>query len=138
MKLREKVLAFLKLDENGKINKFYDSLAKDAKRRIAQLEANKKAETLQYEQDRDALVEQVEDAKEAVEAAYQNVTLEDIKTNEATNSFKELYLRRIKNAEERVAELEEELNDLTTEYEDTVKEIDEDIAANTALIARFE
>ena len=45
MKLVEKIMSILKLDEAGKISKFFESLVKDSKRAIAQLESNKKAST---------------------------------------------------------------------------------------------
>ena len=138
MKLVEKIMSILKLDEAGKVSKFFESLVKDSKRAIAQLESNKKAETIEYEQRKDELTEKLEDAKEAVESAYENVTLDNVKNNEAINQYKEVYLRNIRNAEYFVKQIEEALKELEENYKDAISDIEEDIAANKALIARFE
>ena len=137
MKLVEKIMSILKLDEAGKISKFFESLVKDSKRAIAQLESNKKAAAIEYEQEKDELTEQLEDAREAVEAAYENVTLENVKNNEAINRYKEIYLEGISSAEDKVKYFEEELSDLEEEYNSNIEAIEEQIAKYKALIARF-
>lgn len=133
----KRIMSVLKLDEAGKISKLYDVLVKDSKRAIAQLEANIKAQALQFEIDIDSFDERIEDAQEAVVQAFENVTLEDVSTNSKIDDFKEVYLRNIDRAETSVKMIEEEKADYTEEYDEQVKDMNEQIAAYKARIEKF-
>lgn len=135
--LVKKIMAILKLDEAGKISKFFSGIVKDEKRTIAKIEANIKANELEYETEMDQLEENLEDAKDAVEAAYQNVTLDDVKTNESMESFKVSYLANIRNKEAAVALLEEKIKANKENYDETLKANKEQIAKREALIAKL-
>jgi len=95
----KRIMSILKLDEAGKISKFFESIVKDAKRAIAQLESNKKSLALQYEINVDQYEEGIEDAAGVVESMYDSVTLEDIKTNADMENFKVRYLNNVGIAE---------------------------------------
>ena len=135
--LVKKIMAILKLDEAGKISKFFSGIVKDNKREIAKIEANIKANELEYETEMDQLDENLEDAKDAVEAAYQAVTLEDVKTNEAMESFKSSYLANIRNKEAIVTRLEAQIKAKKENYDETLKANKEQIAKREALIAKL-
>lgn len=135
--LVKKIMAILKLDEAGKISKFFSGIVKDSKREIAKIEANIKANELEYETEMDQLEENLEDAKEAVEAAYQNVTLDDVKTNESMESYKSTYLANIRRKEDAVASLEAQIKAKKENYDETLKANKEQIAKREALIAKL-
>ena len=135
--LVKKIMAILKLDEAGKISKFFSGIVKDNKREIAKIEANIKANELEYETEMDQLEENLEDAKEAVDAAYQNVTLDDVKTNESMESYKSTYLSNIRRKEAAVDALEAKIKAKKENYDETLKANKEQIAKREALIAKL-
>ena len=133
----KRIMSILKLDEAGKISKFFESIVKDAKRAIAQLESNKKSLALQYEIDVDQHNEKIEDATAVVEATYENVTLEDIKTNADIESFKARYLNNVGIAEKALKSAEKALERYKENYTKQVEEIDEQIAKYQARIDKI-
>lgn len=133
----KRIMSILKLDEAGKISKFFESIVKDAKRAIAQLEANKKALAMQYDMDVDKFNEEIEDAGEAVEAAFDNVTLEDVKTNAEIENFKNVYLARVTDAEKKLERIQKQLKSYTEAYEEKVEDINKQIDKYQARIDKF-
>ena len=133
----KRIMSILKLDEAGKISKFFESIVKDAKRAIAQLESNKKSLALQYEIDVDQHNEKIEDAAGIVETAYDNVTLEDIKTNADIESFKTRYLHNVGVAEKSLKSAEKALERYKENYAKQVEEIDEQITKYQARIDKI-
>lgn len=133
----KRIRAILKLDEAGKLGKFFDVIVKDAKRAIAQLEANKKSMAMQYEMQVDKYNEEIEDASESVDAAFDNVTLEDVKTNADIENFKTTYLDRITAAEKKLERIQKQLKDYTEAYEKEVEGINKQIAKYQARVDKF-
>ncbi len=85
----------------------------------------------------DTLNEKLEDAKEAVENAYDAVTLENLATNDSMTNFSERYWAKITRAEELVVAIEDELKRLTERHEKDLKEIQDQIAKREARIAKL-
>lgn len=133
----KRIMKVLKLDEAGKISKFFEVIVKDAKRAIAQLEANKKALAMQYDMDVDKYNEEIEDASGAVEAAFDNVTLEDVKTNADIENFKHIYLENVAEAERKLERIQKNLKVYTENYDKKVEGINEQIAKYQARIDKF-
>jgi hypothetical protein len=133
----KRIMNILKLDEAGKISKFFESIVKDAKRAIAQLESNKKSLALQYEIDVDQHNEKIEDAVGVVESAYDNVTLENVKTNADIEKFKYSYLDNVAAAEYSLVTAQKKLEKYKENYTKQIEQIDEQIAKYQARIDKI-
>lgn len=123
----KKVMALLGLDDAGKVNKFFSYLKKQDERAIAQLEANKKSDKLQYDIDVEDLEAQIEDAADAVEAAYLNVKPEDVQTNADIEGFSSTYWYNVQQAESRLESLKKRLENKQEAFKKSNEELDEQI-----------
>lgn len=132
-----KIMAFLKLDEAGKIEKFFLREIKKIEGHIRDLKNNRTAITNMYDSEVSKLEDAIEDAKEGITNAEQAVTESDVRNNESCDSFSVSYWSRIENAERKFNKLQEELKARTEEHEKNVKEINEQIAKYEARIARI-
>lgn len=132
-----KIMKILKLDEAGKIGTFLEKEVKICNNEIKALSHNKSALEFNFNREKDALNDKIEDAKEAVEAAYTNIKLSDIENNEAQASFREKFWQNIKRRENILASLEEELKDLTKTFEEDIKENKEQVDKYKARIAKL-
>lgn len=123
----KKVMAFLKLDEAGKIGNFFEKQIKIAEKAIRDLKRNK----VTLENMHKDLIEdfdgRIEDAKINLQEAYRNVTLEDVANNAAIADFQDTYWGRISAAKEVIEDLESDLEAATERYEMNIEEIDEEI-----------
>ena len=132
-----KIMKILKLDEAGKIGTFLEKEVKICNNEIKALGHNKSALEFNFNSAKDALTDKIEDAKEAVEAAYTNIKLSDIENNEAQASFREKFWANIVRKENNLAALEEELKDLTKSFEEAIKENKEQVDKYKARIAKL-
>lgn len=132
-----KIMKILKLDEAGKIGTFLEKEVKICNNEIKALGHNKSALEFNFNSKKDTLNDKIEDAKEAVEAAYTNIKLSDIENNEAQASFREKFWQNIKRKENTLASLEEELKDLTKAFEEDIKENKEQVDKYKARIAKL-
>ena len=123
-----KIMAILKLDEAGKINRFFQKEVQSFKNQIRDLNNYISALTNKYEADLDKLKDAIEDAKENVAAAYQAVTLENVVNNEAMQAFSSTYWNKVDKAEANVKRLELDMTKLTEKYDEEVKAKKEAIA----------
>lgn len=127
MNLVDKILAVLKLDDNGKITKFFDKEIKKFTQAIKALQQNLKTMELQHEIEVDELNQKIEDATVAVEDAYVNVSIEDLKSNESMESFSEEYWKNITAKEDYLKHHQDKLAKLEENYTEEVKKIQEQI-----------
>lgn len=127
----KKIMAILKLDEAGKINKFFEKEVKAFKNEIRDLNNLILAEKAKYEATTDRLKDAIEDAKENVALAYQSITMENVANNEAMQSFSTVYWNRVDKAEEVVKSLESQVKVAEETYEKEVEKY-------KAKIAKFE
>lgn len=132
-----KIMAFLKLDEAGKIEKFFTRELKKIETYIRDLKNNLIATQNTFESALQKIDDSIEDAKEGVVAAEQNITEADVKTNEACDSFSSIYWSRIQDAENRVERLEKKREELIKANEEDIKKIKEQIAKYELRIARI-
>lgn len=123
-----KIMAILKLDEAGKINRFFQKEVQSFKNQIRDYNNNITALVNKYEAELDRMKDAIEDAKENVAAAYQAVTLENVVNNEAMQAFSEKYWAKVERAEKAVKALEEQAKKLTESHEAEVKENRDNIA----------
>lgn len=123
--------------EEAKVIKFFTKLRKEEKTEIKKAEANKKGVELQYEIDKSNLADRIEDAIEKVENAYDNVTAEDIKTNESMDVYAIKYWGKIRQAEYNLESLKKKEEKDKEEFEKAIKDIDEFIAKRKARIEKI-
>jgi len=122
-----RIMTALGLGDEGKIGKFFAKEAKKCRIELKKLGSNLKTTELKYSISKEQLEERLEDAVEAVQAAYDAVTPEDVPNNAAMDSFATSYWGGIDAAEAEVKSLEEELEELEEINKITVEEIEEDI-----------
>lgn len=127
MTLKEKILAKLKMDDKGRIEKFLHSEIKKFNKFITQLKSNLAQIELTHTIELDALNDNIEDAASAVEEAYQNVDIERLKNNAEIANFSEEYWRNISNAESNVKLLNNKLLLIEEKYQKEVDIINEQI-----------
>ena len=132
-----KIMAVLKLGEEGKIGSFFSKLESDFSREIKAIKHNLAGLEFEHEQQLEKLNEQLEDAQKAVEDAWMNVTADNVATNAAQESFKQYYLLEIALAENRVKDVEREIKDAKGEYKERVEDLNDQISKYEARLARI-
>jgi len=132
-----KIMKMLKLDEAGKVGAFLEKEVKVCNNAIKALGQNKSTLEFNFNNSKDELNDKIEDAKEAVEAAYTNIKLADIENNEAQASFREKFWSNITKKENNLAALEEELKDLTKTFDENIKLNKEQVDKYKARIAKL-
>jgi chromosome segregation ATPase len=135
--ITERVMAFLGLTDEGRINGFFLKQQAQLNKDIKAL--NKNLDTLRdnYNEQVEELNEKLEDAKIRVNEAYESVKPEDVATNEKASQFAETYWFNVEIAEQTVSELESELEDALEAYEDNKKEIEEEIVERQRRLAKL-
>jgi len=123
----EKIKATLKLGDDGKLMSFFGRIDKFIKREIKALETSRTLTVSTYEQERDQLVDKLQDAVEALDSQYQNVTVDQIATNSLQESFMGTYLDRIRYAENTVNDIENQIEELDTEHASDLSSINDQI-----------
>jgi len=127
----KKIMAILKLDEAGKINKFFEKEVQSFKNQIRDLNNLLSALKNKYEADLDKLKDAIEDAKENVAAAYQSVTMDNVVNNEAMQAFSSVYWSKVDRAEAAVTQLEKHVENTTESY-------NKEVEGYKAMIAKIE
>lgn len=126
--LAERIKAALKLGEDGKIMSFFDRQLSKLRREIKQYQRNIQTEEFESENIIADLTGQLEDAKESVVFAYENLEIESINTNSAQENYEITYWGRIQQAEgvvkSLVKQIEEEKESLAKRIERINKEIE--------------
>jgi septal ring factor EnvC (AmiA/AmiB activator) len=126
--LVEKIKSFLKLGDDGKLQSFFDKQEKFLNRSIKNVNADLSALETQHEIDKEHLEEQLQDAQEAVEAAYMAVTAEDVSTNEKQIQFQHVYWRRVEEAEVKVKRIQRDIKSLVDSYSSRVESLNSEIS----------
>lgn len=133
----DRIMKVLKLDDEGKIGKFFAKEIKKFEKAIRTLENNITAIVNVHQSALETLNDSLEDAKENVETAYQAVTIEDLANNDAMSSFSDKYWYKITQAETKVTRIEKQIKDAVEAHEKELKEINEQIDKYKARIARL-
>lgn len=125
----ERIMAKLKLDDNGKLQNFFDKQIKNLKKEIKEYEKAIENEEYNSKNRIDNLKEQLEDAEAELQDAYDNVKPDNVETNAKQDYFAKTYWDAIENAESVIEEIkfnieEEErvTKELIEEYQSQIKE----------------
>lgn len=117
----KRIMKLLKLDDAGKINKFFAKEVKNAETGIRDIKNYISALKNQYEANVAKINDKIEDAKENVAAAYEAVTPTDVINNEAMERFSSTFWMRVESAENKLDELQQTLVALEEKYNKEVK-----------------
>jgi len=131
------IMAVLKLDEAGKIGKFFAKEVKKFESAIRDLKNNVTEMENVYQSDTDKINGKLEDAKEAVEDAYQAVTIENVANNATMESFAASYWRNIDSAQALVTRIEKQIADAAEAQVKALKEVNDQIAKYQARIDKI-
>ena len=132
--LAQKVLNLLNIGEDAKINNFFSKEVKKAEKAIRDLKRNLTTLENQYNDSIDDVNEKLVDAREAVEDAKIAVTLADVKTNDAADSFASVYWRNVDAKLAGVKSLEKKLEALAETFKKDSEDVQEQIEKYQARI----
>ena len=132
--LAQKVLNLLNIGEDAKINNFFSKEVKKAEKAIRDLKRNLTTLENQYNDSTDDVNEKLVDAREAVEDAKIAVTLADVKTNDAADSFASVYWRNVDAKLAGVKSLEKKLETLAETFKKDSEDVQEQIEKYQARI----
>ena len=133
----ERIKAFFKLDDAGRVENFFKNENKAMRLRIRAIEMNMKSDELKLEIDLATIDSSIEDAIQGIEDAYTAVKPEDVTNNEAMTKFSPKYWKAIESAEALVASLQKDREKIVQYYEDELKSNKAEIALLVARIAKL-
>ena len=131
------VLKLLKMDDAGRVSKFFKKEVKRLKEEIKTFEMNKQTAEMEFERRLSKYDSQIEDAEEAVKEAYTKIQVEELTSNEAMENFSAKYWSNINDKEYLLISLVDERKKAVEQYEITVKERDEKIAKRVQRIEKI-
>ena len=123
-KIIEKILKILKLDEKGRLEKFFTLLQKKLTQDRKKFEHNKETLKLEFASDLSSLEEKLEDAVAEIDDLIPAVLVNASENNYTMNTYMSEYLAKIAKAKEKVEFLEDRIKDLTEKYKKNVAKID--------------
>ena len=132
--LIKEIMAILKLDDAGRLEKFFKSEVKSLKSEIKVIEMNKQTAALEYEMLLSEFDDKIESAEEALKDAYRAVKIEDINNNDAMKQFSIKYWNNIDNKEATLESLKKEREGVVKNYEDHLEARNKKIAKREARI----
>ena len=135
--LATKIMAILKLDDAGKVDKFLKGEVKNLKSQIEGIDMNKQTAALRYKMDLSEVDSKIEDAEEAVEDSFTAVRVEDINSNEAMKQFSVKYWSGVQRAENLLEELKNKRKAIVEAYDKELESRNEQIAKREARIAKI-
>ena len=132
--LIKEIMAILKLDDAGRLEKFFKNEVKLLKSEIKVIENNKQTAALEYEMALSEIDDRIESAEEALKDAYRAVKIEDINNNDAMKQFSSKYWNNIDKKEATLESLKEEREAIVKNYEDNLEARNKNIAKREARI----
>ena len=132
--LIKEIMAILKLDDAGRLEKFFKNEVKLLKSEIKVIENNKQTAALEYEMALSEIDDRIESAEEALKDAYRAVKIEDINNNDAMKQFSSKYWTNIDIKEINLEALKEERKAIVKNYEDHLEARNKKIAKREARI----
>jgi len=123
-----------KLGDDGTLEKFFDKQVKHLKREIKIRDQNIDASTTNYENKEDELLDELEDAKEALTDAYKDVDPDKIKNNANINAFEEEYWTKINRLKNSISTIEYSLKVHKAYYTSTIENYEKEIEELTQKI----
>jgi len=131
------IMAILALGESGQLDNFFMKQVKAFKKDIAKIEHNLETVKMTFNNERDDLKEEIEDANLSLEHSYAEIDPEEINSNEKQKEFAVRYWRNIEAKERAIDQLEERLENLTDENKDSIKGFKSQIKAIEARINKI-
>lgn len=131
------VLKLLKMDDAGRVSKFFKKEVKRLKEEIKTFEMNKQTAEMEFERRLSKYDSQIEDAEEAVKEAYTKIQVEELTSNEAMENFSAKYWSNINDKEYLLESLIDARKRAVEQYEIAVKERDEKIAKRVQRIEKI-
>lgn len=135
--LVSEVLKLLKMDDAGKVSKFFKKEVKRLKEEIKTFEMNKQTAEMEFERRLSKYDSQIEDAEEAVKDAYTKIQVDELSSNETMENFSVKYWRNIDDKECSLKILAEERKKAVEQYELAVRDRDEKIAKRIQRIEKL-
>ena len=135
--LVSEVLKLLKMDDAGKVSKFFKKEVKRLREEIKTFEMNKQTAEMEFERRLSKYDSLIEDAEEAVKDAYTKIQVEELSSNETMENFSVKYWRNIDDKECSLKILAEERKKAVEQYELTVRDRDEKIAKRIQRIEKL-
>ena len=133
--LVSRIMSILKLDDAGKLEKFFTGEVKTIKNGIKAIEMNKQTAALQHEMALSEVDSQIEDAEEALADSYTAVTVEEINSNDAMKSFSAKYWNNIEAKELKLQSLKDDRKARIETYDKALEARNNNIAKQEARIA---
>ena len=133
--LVSRIMSILKLDDAGKLSKFFEGEVKSIKNGIKAIEMNKQTAALQHEMALSEIDSQIEDAEEALADSYTAVTVEEINSNDAMKSFSAKYWNNIEAKELKLQSLKDDRKARIETYDKALEARNNNIAKQEARIA---
>lgn len=133
----ERIKAFFKLDDAGRVENFFKSEIKAMLLKIRAIEMNMKSNELKLEIELATIDSTIEDALQGIEDAYTAVKPEDVTNNESMTKFSPKYWKAIEAAEATVVSLQQEREEIVKFYAEELKDNTTEIAMLKARIAKL-
>lgn len=133
----QRVLAALNLGDDGKVMSFFGHLEKYTNRDVVNIKANLSAAELEHTQNLETLADDLQDAKQSLKEAYENVEIDRIQTNADQKAYMAVYLGRVAAAEALVESVETRIKYAKERYEELVKTEKAKIAKLESRLATF-
>ena len=133
----ERIKAFFKLDDAGRVENFLKNEIKAMRLRIRAIEMNIQSDELKLVIDLATIDSVIEDAVQGIEDAYTAVKPEDVTNNESMNKFSPKYWKAIESAEALVVSLQKDREEIVKSYEEELKSNKAEIALLNARIAKL-
>ena len=133
----ERIKAFFKLDDAGRVENFFKSEIKAMMLKIRAIEMNMKSNELKLEIELATIDSTIEDALQGIEDAYTAVKPEDVTNNESMTKFSPKYWKAIEVAEASVVSLQREREEIIKFYADELKNNTTEVSILKARIAKL-
>lgn len=124
----KKVMSLLKLDDAGKIDKFYRQEIKSSKEAIEGLNLNLQVYELERKREVSRSNKNIEDAEIEIEEAYNNVKPENVTNNAAATAYSSVYWAGVEAAERKLNKLKESAKQAEKIYNEIVEDVKGQIA----------
>ena len=133
----DRIKKLLKLDDAGRVEKFFTRETKKMLNNIDTLEMNKQAKAFELKTTLYQIDSDLEDANQAVEDAFDAIKPENVVNNDVMDSFSYQYWANIDQAERRVKTLEERRKQTVEAAAEEARLKDEKIAKYKYRISRL-
>ena len=133
----ERIKAFFKLDDAGRVENFFKNEIKAMLLKIRGIEMNIKSNELKLEIELAAIDSAIEDAVQGIEDAYTAVKPEDVTNNESMSKFSPKYWKGIETAEALLVSLQKEREAIMRYYNEELEDNKTEISILKARIAKL-